>query len=40
MKLLLTAMISLSFVLGIGMIGLTFFLGKIALAYAVRDRNL
>jgi len=40
MKLLITAMISLTFVLGIGMIGLTFFLGKMALASAIRDHNL
>mgnify|MGYP001289178741 CR=1 FL=1 len=40
MKLLITVMISLTFVLGIGMIGLTFFFGKMALAYAVRDQNI
>jgi hypothetical protein len=40
MKLLITVMISLTFVLGIGMIGLTFFLGKMALASAIRDHNL
>jgi hypothetical protein len=40
MKLLFTAMISFTFVLGFGIIGLTFFFGKMALAYAVRDRNL
>jgi len=37
MKMLMTAMISLTFVLGFGMVGLTFFFGKMALAYAVRD---
>ncbi len=40
MKLLLTAMISLTFVLGIGMVGLTFFFGKMALASAIRERNI
>ena len=33
-------MISLTFVLGIGMVGLTFFFGKMALAYAVEDQNI
>jgi hypothetical protein len=37
MKLFTTAIISLTFVLGFGMVGLTFFFGKMALAYAVRD---
>lgn len=36
MKLLVTAMISLTFVLGIGVVGLTFFFGKMALASSMR----
>lgn len=40
MKLLITAMISLTFVLGIGMVGLTFFFGKMALASAIREQNI
>jgi len=37
MKILLTAMISTSFVLGMGMIGLIFLFGKMALAYAKKE---
>jgi hypothetical protein len=37
MKLFVTAMMSLTFVLGIGMIGLAFFFGKLALASATRE---
>jgi hypothetical protein len=38
MKLLLTASISITFVLGLGMFGLFFMFGKMALAYAIKDQ--
>lgn len=38
MKFLLTASISITFVLGLGMFGLFFMFGKMALAYAIKDR--
>ncbi|MDI7261739.1 MAG: hypothetical protein QME90_17725 [Thermodesulfobacteriota bacterium] len=38
MKLLLTASISIAFVLGLGIFGLFFMFGKMALAYAIKDR--
>jgi hypothetical protein len=39
MKLLLIMMISCTFVLGMGMIGLTFLFGKMLLTYTVRDNH-
>ncbi len=33
MKLLFTAMVTLTFVMGLGLVGLTFVFGKMALAY-------
>lgn len=38
MKFLLTASISITFVLGLGMFGLFFMFGKMALANAIKDR--
>jgi hypothetical protein len=37
MKLLLTVSISITFVLGLGMIGMIFMFGKMVLAYANKD---
>jgi len=40
MKIFFTMMISFTFVLGFGILGLSFFFGKMVLAYAVRDRDI